>query len=156
MKKKSLPEVDHFAHLVGEFIQYWGFKRIHGKIWTHIFLSQNPIGAKELMQRLDISKALVSLTLKDLLEYQVIFEQESSSYGTKNYRANPDLRTVIQQVLRSREKILMGKIKSAASHLHELSDQDLKDYNVTQKSIKDISRLIKNGEKILSSVIKLL
>jgi len=44
-KKKRL------ADSVGDFIRYWGFKEVHGRIWVHIYLSDNPITAKELTQK---------------------------------------------------------------------------------------------------------
>jgi len=65
-KKKRL------ADSVGDFIRYWGFKEVHGRIWVHIYLSDNPITAKELTKKLGVTKGLVSTALAELIAYQVV------------------------------------------------------------------------------------
>lgn len=55
------PELEDLANEVGDFICYWGFKKIHGRLWTHIYLARVPLDAGQLMQRLKVSKALISL-----------------------------------------------------------------------------------------------
>src|SRR5690606_9879511 len=97
---KVPPEFEDLASQIGEFIEYWGFKKIHGQIWTHIFLSQNPIDATTLVKRLHVSKALVSLAIKDLMKYEVI---QVVGQGTRRkvlFQSNPDLTRVICSVLR--------------------------------------------------------
>lgn len=64
--------IETLAEQVGSFIQYWGFKKIHGQIWTHVWLAKNPIDATTLVLRLEVSKALISLAIKDLVHYDVI------------------------------------------------------------------------------------
>ncbi|MFQ5770977.1 MAG: hypothetical protein ACE5HX_10610, partial [bacterium] len=54
------------AESVGEFIKYWGFKEIHGRIWVHIYLSQAPITAKDLTEKLGVTKGLISMMLSEL------------------------------------------------------------------------------------------
>ena len=88
-------ELDALAEQVGEFIQYWGFKKVHGRIWTHLWLSDHPLDAGDLGKRLQISKALVSMSIADLLEYDVIQEVGRGEQGTTLYRSNPDQTQVI-------------------------------------------------------------
>ncbi len=153
MKTKNLPELSYLADLVGEFIEYWGFKKIHGKIWLHLYLSQEPIDAKTLISKLDVSKALISISLKDLLDYNVIFESGTSSEGTRLYKANPDLHTVIAHVLRQREKIMMGKIHAGFHQLKEMSKEDLLASNIESNRLKELDKFIRNGEKALNIVM---
>ena len=72
MPQRNTPEIKELTKLVGLFIQYWGFKKIHGQVWASIFLSKQPIDSTTLVKRLGVSKALVSLAIKDLLHYKVI------------------------------------------------------------------------------------
>ncbi len=97
---------------IGDFIQYWGFKKIHGLIWSHIFLSQEPIDATTLVKRLKVSKALVSLAIKDLLQYQVIQLAGKGLKRTVYFESNPEVIKVIAQVLRSREQVMLKKLRS--------------------------------------------
>jgi DNA-binding transcriptional regulator GbsR (MarR family) len=156
MKNKKCPEMDNLGELVGEFIQYWGFKSIHGKIWLHLFLSQTPLDAKDLMAKLNISKALVSISLRDLLLYDVILEDKLSSEGTRTYVANSDIKSVVEQVLRGREKVMMGKIKGAFQNLKQVSPQDIYEQDIQPKRLKELEKLISKGDKMLNTVMALI
>jgi DNA-binding transcriptional regulator GbsR (MarR family) len=156
MKNKKTPEVDYLAELVGEFIEYWGFKKIHGKIWLNLYLSEIPLDASALINKLSVSKALISISLKDLLDFNVILEKGLSPDGTRLYEANPDLTGVITHVLRQREKIMMGKIQAAFGQLKEMSKEDLSSYQIEVNRLKELDRFIKNGEKGLNTIMAFL
>jgi DNA-binding transcriptional regulator GbsR (MarR family) len=117
-------ELDDLAEQVGDFIQYWGFKKVHGRIWTHLFVSDHPLDAGDLCKRLKISKALVSMSIADLLEYEVIQEVGKGEQGTLQYCANPDVTRVIFNVLRRRERKLMASIESAHQLLEKSANLD--------------------------------
>jgi DNA-binding transcriptional regulator GbsR (MarR family) len=156
MKKNNLPELEYLADLVGEFIEYWGFKKIHGKIWLNLYLNEEPLDAAALMNKLGVSKALISISLKDLLDYNVIIEQGLSSKGTRIYVANPDLQSVVSHVLRQREKIMMGKIQAAFNQLKKISKEEISIHQIEQDKVKDLDRFIKNGEKGLNTLMAIL
>jgi DNA-binding transcriptional regulator GbsR (MarR family) len=61
--KKPPPELKQLELSVAQFMQYWGFKKIHGRIWTHLFTSQKPLDSITLMSRLKVSKGLMSLAI---------------------------------------------------------------------------------------------
>jgi DNA-binding transcriptional regulator GbsR (MarR family) len=156
MKKNNLPELEYLADLVGEFIEYWGFKKIHGKIWLNLYLNEEPLDAAALMNKLGVSKALISISLKDLLDYNVIIEQGLSSKSTRIYVANPDLQSVVGHVLRQREKIMMGKIQAAFNQLKKISKEEISIHQIEQDKVKDLDRFIKNGEKGLNTLMAIL
>lgn len=115
MEDVCIDKVNRLADEIGQFIQYWGFKSIHGKIWTHIYLAQQPIDAAEIMSRLKISKSLVSITISDLLQYKVILQSGKSSRDTIVYTANPMVKDVILEVLKQRELKMMERLQSSYS-----------------------------------------
>ena len=98
------------AESVGEFIKYWGFKEVHGKLWVHIYLSEKPVTAKELTQTLGVTKGLVSTALSELIAYQVIEKINLGDARSPGYQSNTDLVNVIYNVLRNRELKLTTKI----------------------------------------------
>ena len=116
------------SQTIGDFIRYWGFRRIHGQIWTQIFLSQKALSGAELTRSLKVSKALVSPALKELLKHKLIFEQRIDA-KTKAYTANPDVLGVIRNVLLRREAQLIKKaqknfqiLKSSLSNQNTIID----------------------------------
>lgn len=105
-------ETSELASLVGSFIEYWGFKKIHGKIWCFLFLSEQPQDANFFIKELRVSKGLISIALKELVDHQVILKLEKLEAGTQLYEANPSVLEVIFNVLRTRERKLLGEIQS--------------------------------------------
>ncbi len=156
LKKYKCPEIDDLSELIGEFIQYWGFKSIHGKIWIHLYLSTEPLDAKALMNRLNISKALVSISLRDLMLYDVVLEDMVSSEGTKTYTANTDVKGVIERVLRGREKIMMGKIKGSFQNLKDAPASELAAMGVQTKRVRELEKLITKGDQMLATVMAII
>lgn len=149
------PELEDLACEVGDFICYWGFKRIHGRLWTHIFLSQSPLDAGQLMQRLKVSKALISLSLNDLLNYNVILESGKSSRGTQTYVSNPDVLDVILNVLRRREKKMLAKTESSFKMLSACNPESLSRANVNQDRLTAMGRMIDQAQMALTSLLDL-
>lgn len=153
-KNPSLASMNRLAEQVGLFIQYWGFKKIHGELWTHIYLSAHPISAIELGKRLEVSKALVSLSMKDLLHYNLILPAESPNKKLKLFVANPDVFNVILNVLKNRERPMLDRIekdflafeKVVQSH----SPQDINPHRVEQ-----LGQMISTANFLLQNLIEL-
>jgi len=158
MKKKEdprlLPELEEFASEVGQFMEYWGFKKVHGLIWSHIYLSQKPLDATELMRRLQISKALVSISLKELLDFAVIEEAGKSERGTRLYSAREDLGATILDTLRRRERKMMARIRTSHSLLERLEADELEFHGIAQQKVALLGMLIRLVEQSLDHMIK--
>lgn len=135
------------ADSVGDFIRYWGFRRIHGRIWTEIYLSKQPLSAVELTKLLGISKALASLALNELLEYKLIFCKNPDE-KTKRYIANENVYGVIKKILIGREKVLIKKSQDTFEALEE----SLKKIKPEDMTI-NIDRLKNLGTMISSAVL---
>ena len=122
IKQKTPPaQINALATEIGGFIEYWGFKKIHGMIWTHLYLSNQPLSALELIQRLKVSKALVSISIKDLVKYNLIIQtEESENKKNKFYITNPDTFGAIKNVLENREMKMMERIRSEFKALKEI------------------------------------
>jgi DNA-binding transcriptional regulator GbsR (MarR family) len=112
-KKNLSPELQALADSVGKFIQYWGFKAIHGRIWTLLFLSEEPLSSVELSRYLKVSKTLLSFSVNELLGYQVIHEVGKGPRRTVYLRANPNISSVILNVLRNRERLMIQEAYAA-------------------------------------------
>ncbi len=116
-------DLNKLAHLVGQFIQYWGFKKIHGEIWAHLWVSKVPIDSTTLVKRLNVSKALISLAVKDLLHYNVIQIFPQPDRRKILLIPNPNIEEVITTVLKTRELSLINDVIEAQNKLiHNLEN----------------------------------
>jgi len=146
-------DLQNLADLVGQFIQYWGFKKIHGEIWTHIWLAKSPIDATTLVKRLNVSKALVSLAIKDLLQYDVI---KTSTEGDRRkilLLPNKDVQTVIINVLKARESKLMNEIIDSQTNLEKSSDSFAKQYEIEVNQLESMKTMTVMAQLALDTLI---
>jgi DNA-binding transcriptional regulator GbsR (MarR family) len=149
------PEVEDAAKQIGEFIEYWGFKNVHGRIWTHIFLSAEPLDAADLIDRLGISKALVSMSISDLLEYEVIQIAGKSPRSTITYRSNPDIVLVITNVLRKRERRMLSRVSAATRLLKTLPADCRASVKISDDRIQVLNEMVKTAESSLDTILEM-
>ncbi|MFQ5603889.1 MAG: GbsR/MarR family transcriptional regulator [bacterium] len=158
MQKDSLEnKIQQLAESVGEFIKYWGFKEIHGRVWVHIYLSNQPITAKELTRKLGVTKGLISMTLSELIAYQVIEKVNIGNAKSPGYQSNTDLVEVIYNVLRNRELKLTTKIQENIDSLLESIDKEDRHsaeklkrlHEMTGFAIESLKKLLEN--KVIST-----
>jgi DNA-binding transcriptional regulator GbsR (MarR family) len=147
------PELWDLAHQIGAFIQYWGFKHVHGRIWAHLYLSQRPLDATDIRKRLGISKALVSLSVRDLMAYAVIREVGKSERGTILYEANPDIKEAIYTVMRSREKKMLSQILASQQSLQQLNPEALNALEIQKERLESLGEFISAGHGALDFLL---
>ncbi|MCK6573962.1 MarR family transcriptional regulator [Myxococcota bacterium] len=93
------------AHAAGAFIEYWGFKAIHGRIWTLLALHKEPLPQSEIADLLGVSRSLVSTAIAELTEYGLV--RAVDEHRNAPYEAVIDIWPTIADVLRSREWMLL-------------------------------------------------
>ena len=90
---------------VGEFIAWWGFKAIHGRVWTLLALRGAPMSQAEISRMLSVSRALVSGAIHELMGYGLV--RSVGTGRTAPYEAVMDVWPVISDVLREREWMML-------------------------------------------------
>lgn len=149
------PELEDLANEIGNFILYWGFKKIHGRLWTLLYLSDQALDAGQLIRRLQVSKALVSITLSDLLHYGVILESGKSSRGTQTYIANPNVLDTILKVLRERERKMIANAQTSHQLLATLPSEIKERAALNGERVEALGRMIRQAQNALSSLLEL-
>lgn len=134
------------ADNIGSFIEYWGFKKVHGKIWTLVFLSPTPVDANYLKDTLGISKALTSMSIKDLLHFNVIMEVQKERPGTQKYVINPNITQVILDIIKNRELKMLGDLKNQQK---KLKSHDA----VCPQRAAELSEMIDSAHAILKGMV---
>ncbi len=144
--EKSIKNLQKLSLSIGDFIRYWGFRRIHGAIWAQLYLSKTPLSCTELTSRLGLSKALISPALDELCQYKLIFEAPAPNEKTKVYQASENINEVILHVLKTREAKILKQVTNDFSVLSESENES---------DAIDESRLKSLGEMILAANLML-
>lgn len=108
--KKTSNQLKKLSLSIGDFIRYWGFRRVHGAIWTQLYLSKVPLSCKNLTDNLGLSKALISPALDELCRYNLIYEAPAPNDKVRLYLAAQDVNEVIRQILKTRELKILKQI----------------------------------------------
>jgi DNA-binding transcriptional regulator GbsR (MarR family) len=103
--------VMHVADTVGEFIAWWGFKGILGRVWTVLALRGEPLSQAEIARLLGVSRALVSASVAELLDFGLV--RRSGPHHHAPYEAVLDVWPVIADVLRTREWMMIEQARVA-------------------------------------------
>lgn len=86
---------------VGDFIAYWGFRQIHGRVWTYLALRKVPVSQSEVARTLGVSRALVHSAIHELNNLGLVLPVGEGR--TARWQARIDVWPVITDVLRDRE-----------------------------------------------------
>ncbi|MCA9561053.1 MAG: MarR family transcriptional regulator [Myxococcales bacterium] len=89
----------------GRFIEYWGFKAIHGRVWTLVALRAAPLSQTEIATTLGVSRSLVSGAVAELVDYGLL--RAVGTHRNAPYEAVMDFWPTIADVLRTREWMLL-------------------------------------------------
>ncbi|MFK7872821.1 MAG: GbsR/MarR family transcriptional regulator [Oligoflexales bacterium] len=147
------PHVREVAESIGQFIEYWGFKHIHGRIWTTIFLARNPISSPEIVASLGVSKGLVSVAINELIHYGLITKASKTIHGGQTYLATEDIGSVIRNVLRERELKLLNENENKLHLLAAHSVEELEGANISVSKLNDLIRITQANKNLLTTLI---
>jgi DNA-binding transcriptional regulator GbsR (MarR family) len=92
------------ADQVGTLMELWGFRRQLGRIWAVLFLSDRPLAAPELCERLGISTGLLSMSLAELRGWGVVRGVPVAGDRKEHYEAETNVWKLVAHVLRERER----------------------------------------------------
>jgi len=145
--------IGELANSVGSFIEYWGFKAIDGRVWSLIFLSEEPISTPEIVSTLGVSKGLVSIAINELIEYELIIPKNKVKHGAQTYIANENVVNAIQSILKNRELKKIKETEHCLKSLINLSTHELSQLNISNQKLKKLSQLTKLNKKILQVII---
>jgi DNA-binding transcriptional regulator GbsR (MarR family) len=106
---------------VGRLMEFWGFKRNMGRVWTLLYLSPTPLTAGELKDRLQISSGAVSMTLGELMRWGVVKKVWVQGDRRDFFSAEVAIWRMISRVLAERERTEMTvAVESFERALEEL------------------------------------
>jgi HTH-type transcriptional regulator, glycine betaine synthesis regulator len=92
------------ADAVGALMELWGFRRQLGRVWTVLFLSDRPLAAPDLCDRLHISTGLLSMSLAELRQWGVVRSVPVTGDRKEHFEAETNIWKLVARVLRERER----------------------------------------------------
>jgi HTH-type transcriptional regulator, glycine betaine synthesis regulator len=108
------------AEAVGEVIEYWGFRKVLGRVWTALYLSSEPLSAGVVGERLSMSAGAVSMSLNELQRWGVVRRVWLPGERREFFEAETDLWKMISKVINERERFLASAVKGRLERAAEV------------------------------------
>jgi DNA-binding transcriptional regulator GbsR (MarR family) len=93
---------------VGTVIEFWGFKRNHGRVWALLYLRDEAMTASEIQDTLGLSKGAVSMVTRELELRGVLRRSRGVDELAWRFSAEDDLMRMIRRVFEEREAAVVA------------------------------------------------
>ncbi len=99
------------ADAIGDVIEFWGFRKVLGRVWAVLFLASEPLSADELAERLQVSAGSMSSALTELQRWGVVVRVPRVGERKERFEAETDFWKMISRVLSDRERSLIRSVR---------------------------------------------
>ena len=145
---------------IGRLIEFWGFKRNMGRLWAILYLSDRPLSAPEIQDRLQLSSGAVSMTLNELTRWGVVKKVWLQGERRDHYTAEGNFWKMISRVFNERERVeILDAIDIMEDAIQFLKDkakepEDRSRARFQQERIHELLDLARLGKQLLDALIK--
>ena len=145
------------TNAVGQVIEFWGFKRNHGRTWALVYLRGEPMSSAQLRQDLGLSKGAVSMITRDLEQWGVAHRIRVGSSSAWHFVAEVDFLEMIRQVLRDRELTMVERVRTDLKDALRLARQDEADADTIERieRMYRLADLVKHALDLFLSTARL-
>ncbi len=145
---------------IGRLIEFWGFKRNMGRLWAILYLSDQPLSAPEIQERLQLSSGAVSMTLNELTRWGVVKKVWLQGERRDHYAAEGNFWKMISRVFNERERVeVLDAIDIMEDAIRFLNDKAKEPgqrarAQFQEERIRELLDLARLGKQLLDALIK--
>lgn len=147
---------------IGRLIEFWGFKRNMGRIWTVLYLSDQALTAKDLREHLRLSSGAVSMTLNELQRWGVVKKVWIQGERRDHFVAEGNLWKMISRVLAERERVEIREAIADMERALVSLDERMKTGSAAEREraktqrerIAQLLELAKLGGRLLDALVQ--
>jgi len=142
--------------MVGRLMQFWGFKRPMGRLWTLLYLAPEPLTAADIAQSLHMSAGAVSMTLNELSKWGAVKKTWRPGDRRDFYEAETSVWKLVRRVIGERELTLVREFSDAlgaADRALATADLDPAVSSFKKERVERLLELSKLGENLLSALV---
>jgi DNA-binding transcriptional regulator GbsR (MarR family) len=143
------------ADSVGRLMEFWGFKRPMGRIWTLLYLAPEALGAAEIGEALRMSAGAVSMAMGELVKWGAVKKSWRPGERRDFYEAETSIGRLLQRVLRERELSMVRGFGEALEAAQRALPPEKKPGAGTFKRerLGELRRLARLGETLLTALV---
>ncbi len=149
------------ADAMGRLMEFWGFRRHMGRIWTVLYLSPEPMTTLALSETLQLSSSAVSLSLAELVRWGAVRKTWRPGERKDFYEAETSVWKLLRRVYERRELNLIREaieaFAEARKHLDDapsqLTPKERRRVDHMRKRLCRLSALSRAGERLVGLLV---
>ncbi len=149
------------ADAMGRLMEFWGFRRHMGRIWTVLYLSPEPATTLELSEALQLSSSAVSLSLAELVRWGAVRKIWRPGERKDFYEAETSIWKLLRRVYERRElNLIREAIEAFAEARQQLDDirphlthKERHRADHMRKRLSRLSALSRTGERLVGLLV---
>ena len=138
-----------FIEKIGKLCDEFGLNRFVAQLYAVLYLSDKPLSLDDLVEKLEVSKGNISVNIRELEKWGAVRNVWVKGSRKDYYEAEPDIKKVISNKLKSGIQRRISEVSSMLSDFHnivqsadgELSDEDKRIIKVCEERLKKIEEL---------------
>lgn len=143
------------CQIIGRMMELWGFRKNLGRIWTLLYLSDEPVSAGEIGEHLSLSRGSTSMALQELLRWGVVRKSWKPGERKDFFEAEQNVVKMILRVLNERELPAINEaIHSLEDVLRSLDEEGSKGADpVLYRRTGDLLRMTETGRGLFKNLL---
>lgn len=149
------------ADAMGRLMEFWGFRRHMGRIWTILYLSPEPMTTLALSEALQLSSSAVSLSLAELVRWGAVRKTWVPGERKDFFEAETSVWKLLRRVYERRELNLIREaieaFAEAQQRLEEarpqLTQKERRRVDHMRKRLSHLSALSRAGERLVGLLV---
>jgi HTH-type transcriptional regulator, glycine betaine synthesis regulator len=148
---------------LGQLADYFGFSKVMGQLYAALLLSQEPLSLDDMMDRLSISKASVSMNMRSLEHMGMVRQvwMRGKSGRRKYYEAETDFIQIITNILAGREMrdvdraitVMEENTELLQANKDDMSDDDQAVADLYLERMQDMTTMFRFAQMIISNIL---
>lgn len=131
-------ELVQLAVRIGRLMKFWGFKEVHGRIWTLVYLSETALTSPDIMSTLSLSKSATNMALSDLKQFNLIEFAGIDDTRHQRYKTNLNFEQVLSKMFSVRFESLADELKSSLKALESVATRQ--PGSISRKRLKELAQ----------------
>ena len=140
----------------GQLSDQWGINRTMGQIHALLMLSPDPLTADQIINELSISRGNVSMNLRNLLEWGIIYKTHVAGDRKEYFSSEKDAWKMALQIARERKRRELDPVIQSLNTIQNVdpasgSEKEVNELNNMTSQILDVAMQI---DKVLDISIR--
>lgn len=134
----------------------WGVPRTMSQIHALLMIAPDPMSAEDIMEELGISRGNVSMGLRSLEDWGIVFKEYVPGERKKYYRSEKDIWKISTQIAKERKRKELDPLLDVLRQVENLKKESGEVKNITEmnKMTKEIKSFALQAEGMLERFIK--